>query len=47
VGKGKKKKKNSRAIDAAAAAEEETVAFPAGVYLSASIHLQSNITLFP
>jgi polygalacturonase len=36
----------NRAIDAAAAGGGGTVAFPAGVYLSASIHLQSNITLF-
>ena len=36
----------NRAIDAAAAAGGGTVVFPAGTYVSASIHLQSNITLY-
>jgi len=36
----------NRAIDAAAAAGGGTVHFPAGTYLSYSIHLKSNITLF-
>lgn len=36
----------NRAIDAAAAAGGGTVYFPAGNYLSFSIHLKSNITLF-
>ncbi len=36
----------NKAIDAAAAAGGGTVHFPAGTYLSYSIHLQSNITLF-
>jgi polygalacturonase len=35
----------NRAIDAAAKGGGGTVGFPAGVYLSASIHLQSNVTL--
>ena len=35
----------NRAIDAAAAAGGGTVTFPAGTYLSVSIHLKSNITL--
>lgn len=35
----------NKAIDAAAAAGGGTVMFPAGRYLSVSIHLQSNITL--
>src|SRR5262249_27641712 len=35
----------NRAIDAAAAAGGGTVEFPAGTYLSISIHLKSNITL--
>jgi polygalacturonase len=35
----------NRAIDAAAAAGGGTVHFPAGTYLSVSIHLKSNITL--
>ena len=35
----------NRAIGAAAAAGGGTVDFPAGTYLSVSIHLQSNITL--
>jgi polygalacturonase len=36
----------NRAIDAAAAAGGGTVRFPAGTYLSFSIHLKSNITLY-
>src|SRR5882672_7715585 len=36
----------NKAIDAAAAAGGGTVYFPAGKYLSYSIHLKSNITLF-
>jgi polygalacturonase len=36
----------NRAIDAAAAAGGGTVFFPAGRYLSGSIHLKSNITLY-
>ncbi len=36
----------NRAIDAAAAAGGGTVRFPAGSYLSFSIHLKSNITLY-
>ena len=36
----------NRAIDAAAAAGGGTVYFPAGNYLSFSLHLKSNITLF-
>src|SRR6266704_4353957 len=36
----------NRAIDAAAAAGGGTVFFPAGVYLSYSIRLKSNITLY-
>jgi polygalacturonase len=35
----------NKAIEAAAAAGGGTVSFPAGVYLSVSIHLRSNITL--
>src|SRR3989440_8523440 len=35
----------NKAIDAAAAAGGGTVSFPAGTYLSVSIHLKSNITL--
>jgi polygalacturonase len=35
----------NKAIDAAAAAGGGTVTFPAGTYLSVSIHLKSNITL--
>src|SRR4029077_18004391 len=35
----------NKAIDAAAAAGGGTVDFPAGTYLSVSIHLKSNITL--
>jgi polygalacturonase len=35
-----------KAIDAAAKASGGTVYFPAGQYLSGSIHLQSNITLY-
>src|SRR5205085_9547588 len=35
----------NKAIDTAAAAAGGTVDFPAGTYLSVSIHLQSNITL--
>src|SRR5437764_3002879 len=35
----------NKAIDAAAAAGGGTVDFPAGTYLSVSIHLRSNITL--
>src|SRR3954470_15351699 len=36
----------NKAIDAAAAAGGGTVFFPAGSYLSVSIHLKSNITLY-
>ena len=36
----------NRAIDSAAAAGGGTVYFPAGNYLSVSIHLQSNIALY-
>ncbi len=36
----------NKAIDAAAAAGGGTVRFPAGKYLSTSIHLKSNVTLF-
>ncbi|HEX5553016.1 MAG TPA: glycoside hydrolase family 28 protein [Chitinophagaceae bacterium] len=36
----------NRAIDAAAVAGGGTVFFPAGTYLSGSIHLKSNITLY-
>lgn len=36
----------NRAIDAAAAAGGGTVVFPAGAYLSYSIHLKSNVNLF-
>ena len=36
----------NKAIEAAAAAGGGTVNFPAGTYLSASIHLKSNITLY-
>jgi polygalacturonase len=36
----------NKAIDAAAAAGGGTVLFPAGSYLSVSIHLKSNITLY-
>src|SRR5437016_10645547 len=36
----------NKAIDAAAAAGGGTVLFPAGAYLSVSIHLRSNITLY-
>ncbi|MHB1922519.1 MAG: glycosyl hydrolase family 28-related protein, partial [Chitinophagaceae bacterium] len=36
----------NRAIDAAAASGGGTVYFPAGTYLSGSIHLKSNITLY-
>src|SRR2546423_2870640 len=35
----------NKALEAAAAAGGGTVIFPAGIYLSVSIHLQSNITL--
>src|SRR5262245_42345352 len=36
----------NKAIEAAAAAGGGTVHFPAGTYLSVSIHLKSNITLY-
>jgi polygalacturonase len=36
----------NRAIDAAAAAGGGTVRFPAGIYLSFSIHLKSNVALY-
>src|SRR4051812_17506204 len=36
----------NKAIDAASAAGGGTVNFPAGTYLSVSIHLKSNITLY-
>lgn len=36
----------NKAIDAASAAEGGTVYFPAGVWLSGSIHLKSNVALF-
>src|SRR5205823_3366526 len=36
----------NRAIDAAAAAGGGTVLFPAGTYLSTSIHLKSNVGLY-
>src|SRR5262249_48622531 len=36
----------NKAIDAAVAAGGGTVRFPAGSYLSFSIHLKSNITLY-
>jgi len=36
----------NQAIDAAAAAGGGTVYFPAGTFLSGSIHLKSNVTLF-
>src|SRR5215831_17102053 len=36
----------NKAIDAAAAAGGGTVRFPSGSYLSFSIHLKSNITLY-
>ena len=45
-GKALDTKAINKAIDAAAAAGGGTVYFPPGVYLSASIHLKSNITLY-